>query len=1158
MQDPKDTPKVLSANLFPVVGIGASAGGLDAFKRLLKAIPEDSGMAYVLVQHLDPNHESILPELLQKVTKIPVLEISDDIKVHPNHIYIIPSNKMLVANDGVLQLSPRPPKSKNEPNLPIDLFFTSLAEVHQTEAIGVVLSGTASDGTKGLQAIKEYGGITFAQDQASAAYEGMPESAAQAGVVDFILPPEAIVEKLMEIKAQLDRREEDLLKFPQQEEEIFKQILALIRVRKGTDFTYYKQSTIRRRILRRMTIHKNREIAAYLEYLKNNKTEQDALFQDLLIPVTAFFRDAKIFDYLCATVFPQIVANKTAGEPIRCWVAGCSTGEEAYSMAMCFQELLGNENSNVQIFATDISEPAIAKARAGIYTKNRVDGISPQQLEACFVKVKGGYQVKKSVRNMCVFAVHDFLKDPPFGKMDFISCRNVLIYLEPYLQKKALTTFHYALKPKGSLLLGKAETSSVVPELFTFSDKYVKVFTRKDVPARFIHVNTQRNEPNLYAGGMHSKSVELQTDFQKTADEILLSRYTPAGVVINEAMDIVHFRGNTSLYLEQAPGKPSHNLLKMAKSGLAFELRRILYKVKKSNEAVEKSGIPVQVQGRQHTITIEAIPLLNIVEPHYLIFFHGIEIKTEAKYGQLTSRVLPGSQENEESLYVHQLENEIAQNREDMRNITDDQEAVNEELQSSNEELLSGSEELQSLNEELETSKEELQSTNESLTVVNQELISLNEQVTASRNYAESIIATIHEPLLIMDKALRIQSANKSFYKNFQVTEKDTKGKLLYDLGNRQWDIPQLRKLLEDIAATGTQIQDFELTLHLPDLGERIILLNASHIIQKNQGGGQLILLAMDDITEVRMKIIELQNKEKELLNKDITDYKLNKVLLEKEVAERTRQLEETNKDLVFQNGEKEKRTAELIIANKDLESFTYVSSHDMQEPLRKIQTFIKLILDNEADRLSEKGQDYFRRIQNATGRMRQLITDLLDFTSIKTLDRKFERTDMGMIVAEVKNDFKEILAEKQGIIEVSPLCSADIIPFQFRQLMQNLISNAIKFSSPIRPPHIIIEGKIAEGAKFNKTFRLGEKELLPDQRYCHIAITDNGIGFLPEYKERIFDLLQRLHGKEEYPGTGIGLAIVKKVVENHRGMITATSELDQGARFDIYLPVTD
>ncbi|MEO8786388.1 MAG: chemotaxis protein CheB, partial [Chitinophagaceae bacterium] len=683
-----------SNNLFPVVGIGASAGGLDAFKRLLKAIPEDSGMAYVLVQHLDPTHESMLPELLQKVTNIPVLEIADDIKVEANHIYVIPSNKMMVATDGVLVLSPRPPKNKAERNLPIDLFFTSLAEVHQAHAIGVVLSGTASDGTLGLKAIKDHGGITFAQDEASAAYESMPHNAAQAGVVDFILPPEEIPQKLLEVTGIIKGNGSEGRDIPQQDADVFKQILSLLRIRKGTDFTYYKQPTIRRRILRRMAINKSEEPAAYLKYLRENKSEQEILYQDFLIPVTSFFRDQQTFDNLCDTVFPALVKNKINNGPIRVWVAGCSTGEEAYSIAICLTEFLGDNHHQVQIFATDVSEPAIVKARYGVYSKNELNTVTPQRLSEFFTKTNGSFQVNKKIRDMCVFAHHDFLKDPPFGKMDFISCRNVLIYMESYLQKKALTTFHYSLNTKGFLLLGKSETTSGVPDLFTVAEKNDKLFSRKDVPGRFMHVASQRSEQNYRQPSVNPSNETLQTDFQKTADDIILRKYAPAGVVVNEAMDIVLFRGNAGNYLEQSPGKPSHNLLQMAKNGLAFELRNILHKAKKDKAAVIKENIPMELNGSLRNISIEAIPLPNIVEPHYLILFHdGNAIDN----GQLAigkkKTTTSKAKKDEKDLRIAQLENELSLAREDMCSITEDQEAANEELQSANEELLSSSEE---------------------------------------------------------------------------------------------------------------------------------------------------------------------------------------------------------------------------------------------------------------------------------------------------------------------------------------------------------------------------------------------------------------------------------------------------------------------------------
>ncbi|MEO7263668.1 MAG: chemotaxis protein CheB [Ferruginibacter sp.] len=1272
MKPNNTNPKILSNNLFPVVGIGASAGGLDAFKKLIKAIPEDSGMAYVLVQHLHPSYESILPEILQKITSIPVLEIIDDIKVEPDHIYIIPSNKMLVANDGILQLSARPERSKTDRVvLPIDIFFKSLAEVHQSHAIGVVLSGTASDGTLGLKAIKDQGGITFAQDEASAEYDGMPNNAIAAGVVDFIMEPQEIPKKLLEIKAQVIHSDEDLVHLPNEEEETFKQILSLMRIRKNTDFTYYKQTTVRRRILRRMALNKNLKAVEYLSFLRENKIEQDALYHDLLIPVTEFFRDAKVFDNLCQTVFPQIVANKQPNEAIRIWVTACSTGQEAYSIAMCLRQYLGDHTEKFQIFATDISEPAIARARRGVYTEIELAGVSEQRLQEFFIKTNDGYQLIKSIRDACVFASHNFVKDPPFGRMDFISCRNVLIYMDPYLQKKALTTFHYALNPKGFLLLGKSETSAGVPDLFVPVAKADKLFTRKDVPGKMMHVASLRSEAVMNYHNSSAPTEPMRTDFQKTADDIMLSKYTPAGVVVNEEMDIVHFRGATSAFLEQFPGKPSHNLLKMARQGLAFELRNIIHKAKKENKAIVKENIPISLNQQQRFISIEAVPLPNLADPHYLILFHDNNNHNQLAPGR---KKLTGKTKNDDKdLLIEQLEKELAQAREDMRSITEDQEAANEELQSANEELLSGSEELQSLNEELETSKEELQSSNEELTVVNHEIINLNHQVTSSRDYAEAIISTIREPLIVLDKKLRVRSANSSYYKLFKIDKSETVGKLIFDLGNKEWDIPALRELLEKILPEKSVLEDMQINHSFSFLGERTMLLNAREIINTDDSE-KFILLAIEDITEKATAIKKIEEselfirsvldsspdciniideegkiqsinhngiclleiddfdkyknkywwnlwgkKEKQIIqdahakviagervqfqaltktakgkmiwfdvialpievniktkkvvrilsvSRDITLQKQQEIKekellnrfqnlqhkiadqLEEKVKQRTQELSISNEKLQHLN-------EELIRSNHELESFTYISSHDLQEPLRKIQTFANLILEKEFSVLSEEGKDYFNRMHGAALRMQTLIQDLLAYSLANVTDRKFEKINISNLVDDVKKELFEIIHEKNPVIKADNLDTVNINRFQIRQVISNLITNSIKFSKPDVPPEIIIKTEIATADKLQKLNPdFHEGSLTAKKKYCHISFQDNGIGFEPHYRHRIFDVFQRLHPKEEYPGTGIGLAIVKKIIENHNGYITSTGELGKGATFDIYIPV--
>lgn len=1235
-------------NLFHIVGIGASAGGLEAFSNFIKAIPANTGMAYVIVQHLDPNHESLLTELLQKVSSISVTEVSDNIKIEPDHIYVIPSNKIMVISEGSLQLTPRPKPNRKDRNLPVDIFFTSLAIEYQSYAIGVVLSGTGSDGTLGLKAIKDNGGITFAQDEKSSAYQNMPLSAIEAGVVDFVLPPDKIPPKILELTQQMDEGKKDL---SQQDEEAFKQIILLIHIRKVTDFTYYKQTTIRRRIFRRMAINNSPTPTIYLKYLNENQQEQDLLYQDLLIPVTEFFRDSIVFDNLDETVFKPILANKSTTEPIRIWIAACSTGQEAYSIAICLKEFLGNKHQKVQIFATDISEPAVEKARSGIYSKSEIESISQQLLKDYFTKTNGMYQVNKQIRDMCIFAVHNFLKDPPFRKVDFISCRNVLIYMEPYLQKKALTTFHYSLNPKGLLLLGKTETTSSVSELFAASVKSNKLFLRKDMPSRFTPVNNPVGSRNF--NEVISKKEPVTTDFQKAADDIILRNHTPAGVIINDALEIVHFRGITNPYLEQAPGKPNHHLLKMARQGLGFELRNILHKVRKEKQSIIKENIPFQINGYPHTISIEASPLPNTVEPYYLILFKEMPV-VESRQLSAENKKTTGakSKTDRRDLYILHLEQDLLQTREDIRIISQDQETTIEELQTSNEELLSSSEELQSLNEELETSKEELQSINEELTVVNQEIIGLSEQLKRAKEYAEAIVATVREPLIVLDKNLRIMSANLSYYQFFRVNEAETEGCLIYEVHNRQWDIPHLRLLLEKLLPEESSFRDFEITYYASTIGKRVLHLNASEVKSKHESE-KLILLAIEDITSQRNKEeLEKQNQKRfqfiadampqkvwtanvegnwdyfnkswleytglpfedlknwgwkkiihpddweenkklwqqaivtgndyevvhRLLNKagqykwhlsrgsaqkdehkhilmwvgtntEIEKQVKQKQVLEKEVSKKTHLLEETNKSFAEKNKELEKM-------NRELHSFTYVASHDLQEPLRKIQTFASRLLEKEIDNLSDKGKDYFLRIKYATERMQKLIVDLLAFSRLNTTLEEFENVNLSDIVKVVVEDLKEKIEQKKAVIEIGQLCTVHVIRFQFHQLVYNLLSNSIKFSKPDVPLRIVITARSEKGA----ILQLEKPELHIDKyaahkTYCHVSVSDNGIGFEPEFKDRIFEVFQRLNGQSDYAGTGIGLSIVKKIVENHNGFIIATGKPLEGAKFDIYIP---
>ena len=1092
---------------FPIVGVGASAGGLEAFKTLLKAIPINSGMAYVLVQHLDPTHESILPEILARVTEIPVLEITDDIPLAPNHIYVIPENKILTSTDGVLKLSPR---NKIKKNTAIDVFFTSLAEVHQSLAIGIVLSGTANDGTLGLKAIKEHGGITFAQDQKSASYGDMPQNAVDAEVVDFILPPEKMPEKLLQIMQNHTAEASDAKKkLSKNDEAIFNQIILILRQRSGVDFTYYKQTTVRRRIDRRMIISEKGNLSKYLTFLSTDKNEQDALFHDMLIPVTSFFRDPKIFQTIKETVFPVLLNNKFVSEPIRIWVAGCSTGEEVYSLAISLHQFLEKlSGRQIQIFASDISESAIVKARIGTYRNADVKNIPDSTLVNYFTKNSEGYQVNKQIRDMCVFAVHDFLKDPPFAKMDLISCRNVLIYMDTFLQKKALSTFHYALKEHGLLLLGKSETTGPANELFVDFIKEDKIYSPKSVPNRFMYQTIERKDNTLTEKFKRAVKPEVQlNDFRKTAEAALLSRYTPPSVVVNEQMDVVHINGQINPFLETPQGKPTFNLLKMAREGLAFELRNTLHKAKTTNALAIKEGVLVKSKEEIIQVNIDVLPLTNNVEPYYLILFHKI-VLPEKKAGSIENSS-PQKKINEEAHQrIKQLENEITLTREDMRAITEDQESANEELQSANEELLSSSEELQSLNEELETSKEELQSTNEELIIINQEMLDKQGQINATRLYAEAIIATVREPLVVIDKNLSIKSINSSFCKKFNITEQEAEGKLIYEIQNHIFDNSQLRSLLEKILPKKTELNDYEIQINIPQYGKCTLLLNARHIINE-KNNEQLILLAMEDITE-RKNLAGIAEKAKELAK------------VEKNKAESAVLIAES--------------------AMKAKQQFLSNMSHEIRTPMNAIIGFTKVVLKTN---LTEKQSEYMEAIKTSGDALIVLINDILDLAKVDAGKMTFVQTPFKMKTSifamlqlfstKIQEKNLELATEYDN--KIPDVLLGDSV--RLHQIILNLVSNAVKFTS---------HGKINVSVSL-----LREDE---NKVTLKFDVKDSGIGIPKNTINTIFEKFEQASNVTSslYGGTGLGLAIVKQLVEAQNGTISVKSKINEGATFSFTL----
>ncbi|MCC6412788.1 MAG: PAS domain-containing protein [Saprospiraceae bacterium] len=1134
-----------TSSKFPVVAIGASAGGLEAMMELLKHLPPDTGMAFIYVQHLSPDHKSLLTEILSNKTRMKVQEIDDMDKIKPDNIFVIPYNKGIEVTDGHIKLIPR---SESVAAISIDVLFSSLAEAQKSRVIGIVLSGSASDGTIGIKAIKHEGGLTFAQDD-TAKFTSMPHSAIATGAVDYILPPEEIAHELVRLskhpflkRRHLKTSKEDLI---DNNDPDLKSILNQLFLAKGVDFSAYKRNTIKRRIMRRMLLYKITTLKEYEKLLKQNTEELDILYQDLLINVTSFFRETDTHKYLKLSLLPKLLQRKMDGGHLRIWVPACATGEEAYSIAMMVLEIQSSKSTDipVKIFATDLSEKAIAKARVGMYTKKDLESVSPRRIQRFFTKSEGNFRINKEVRNLCIFAPHNILSDPPFSRLDFISCCNLFIYFDTAAQKKAISLFHYALKSDGFLMLGKSESISHSAHLFTEFNKKYKIFSPKIssesrkplalLPANTPSVLPETNDRQPTPNYTKKISVVNQQGLDNAIDEILVAEFMPASVVINHHMEIVQFRGTTDLFLRHPKGKATFNILNMARPEFAFELRKAILQAIRTQQQIHIGGIETKVNAATRIVSIEVVPLeITWEEPLLLIVFTEQEQIEVLKAGKNTSLAY--------NRRIKSLEDALASAHAETLSNLREHESFTQELQSANEEVVSSNEELQTVNEELETSKEEIESTNEELTSTNQELQIRNDLLNESYEFSAAIVSTMHEPMLVLDKGLRVKSANKAFYDKFKVTQDQTIGMLLYDLGNKQWNIPGLRKLLEDIIPKNAEFYNYEVKHTFLQLGEKIMSLNASRIIQKAHRE-QLLLLIIADITEVRQLIVEKEIREQEELIRESKIRDEEKQLLEKAVEERTLELKKANEML-------EEKNTDLLNMNKELEAFTYVSSHDLQEPVRKIQTFASRILEKENLNLSDSGKNYFRLMQEAAKKMQQLIRDLHAFSLINAADRKFENVKIATIIDAVTADMKDTIDKKQAVVEIKNNCEVKIIPFQFHQLICNLLSNALKFSRPDVPPHIIITN---EPVKNNKI----HEHLLPDQHYCHIRIKDNGIGFEMEFSNKIFEIFQTLHGNDEYEGTGIGLAIVKKIVENHNGFITVTSKVNKGTAFDIYIP---
>ena len=976
---PTDTKGTASAAPpFLVAGVGASAGGLDAFSLILRPIPKDAPLALVLVQHLARDHQSLLAELLAAKTDLVVTEARDNHLLQPGHVYVIPPDTYMTVNDGHLRLQARPPGSGVLGA--IDTFFSSLAEQYQEKAVGVILSGSGHDGALGVREIHAAGGLTFVQSPSEAQVDGMPRAAIATGASGLVLPANEIATELVrlshdeEFHRPLARgelgvgAEEKVTDEPDEAAQLRAVFRCLLRAT-GVDFGQYKLPTIRRRIQRRLALHRLRDLASYVALLEQSPAEVENLHDDILIHVTGFFREPEAFSVFAETALPALLTDRPAQSPIRAWVPACSSGEEAYSLAITLTDQLEKTSGSpdFQIFGTDVSDRMIDRARAGLYPESISSQIAPEHLRRFFVKVDDGYRVATSLRERCVFARQDVTRDPPFSRMDVVLCRNLLIYLGVAPQRKMISIFHYALNPTGVLILGRSETIGAYADLFAPLDARARIYKRRpggqslrrgEVPHRISPVPwTPPRHPSLPGGAGGSR-----WDAASDARQLLLDRFAPPAMILDEDFRLVRTYGHITPYLELPGGEASLDALRLARPSLSTALGSILQEARARGAPARKKAVPLRSDGKMRRIDLEAVPIGSSDSRQYLVVFEDAAARrqTDAPAGK-PRRSHRNGDSGARTLAATLLQDELTANAHQMQAMVQDLGAANEELQSANEEILSSNEELQSTNEELDTAREELQSTNEELSTVNDELQTRNNELSrangdlvnvlanaqiaivivtnelkirhvtpaaertlnvlpsdigrpighikpnvrdidlevvmkdvvmtatvierevkdrdgntfvlrarpykdvdnrldgvvlalfdvssaleTSRQIGEAIIGRVRDPILLLDADRRVRRANRAFCEMFNMSPEETDGRLVFDLGHGQWNIPALRQLLQDVLPQRRNFEGFVLEQDFPAIGHKKLLLDGERIESGQTGVGVILLVIRD------------------------------------------------------------------------------------------------------------------------------------------------------------------------------------------------------------------------------------------------------------------------------------------------------------------------
>ena len=1072
-----------------VVGIGASAGGLEAFRELLHALPADSGMAFVIVQHLARDQESMLPDILSRSTAMPVVEIVDATIILANHVYVMSPNTDVEYARGALVVRKR---ETGKRHMPVDRLFATLAEGLGELSIGVILSGTDGDGSTGAQRIKAVGGMTFAQDE-SAKFDGMPKSAIDKGTVDFVLSPEEIAHKIVELAGHPVAAVAEAFSVPE-----FDRIIQLLNAADRIDFLHYKTPTIERRIQRRMLLRKVDDLAAYRRLLEEEPTERDALSKDLLIGVTRFFRDPARPAILRKKVFPMLFAQHSE-EPLRFWIPGCSTGEEAYSLAIVLAEYLADHKltRGVQIFGSDINGESVAFARAGVYPKSIEDAVSPARLRKFFTPgVGGGYSINSSIRAMCVFAEHNLLKDPPFSRLDLISCSNLLIYLQPAQQERVANIFRYALNGDGLLMLGPSESLRANVDGFLVVDKKHKLYrvapgSRPRLDLSFSRSKSRRSDAVPVAGpSIGAAAVE---DVGRLVDRLLLQRYGPPSLVVNDDGEVIEFRGDLQPYLAPASGPPSFNLARLLHHDLLMDVRTALFKARHHGTPVRRERLTLMRGSDARLVNIEVIPAAR--SPHDRIYI--VTFEPVAAFMQPEPDARRGPRDRGEN---ERLRKELTAARDYMTHLTSEHEQSDSVLNAAGEELQSANEELQSTVEELETAKEELQSTNEELSTLNDELRIRNADLLTLGDDLMNLLSSIDTPVIMVDRDLVIRLFNPTAQRLFNFRESDvgrpiSAFKPLIELP----DLPEvLNRVIDTPTTVDTEVQTREGRWH----SLRVRPYRSS----RNQIEGAVVTLI--DTHELRSALTN---------------------------AEESRDFAEGARSTA------EQARVEALEANRLKDEFLSTLSHELRTPMTSILGWAQMMRLMRLD--DETMATAVATIERGTYAQIRLIDDLLDISRITTGRLRLEQRlfRLRALVEETLDVVRPAVVAKQidvrtDLDEAPAMLHGD--PDRLRQVIWNLLSNAVKFT----PAGGTIEVKVFQ-AKGTAVIR----------------VRDSGLGIEPGFLPRVFERFSQgeTGTKRETPGLGLGLAISKYVVDLHGGTIVAESEgLGRGATFTVTLPL--